>query len=419
MSKKLLSHAFPVLTVIGLMAGVWALLEIAAQKELAAIATIQDAGGTVLTATTGWAWLPRRYRYKVVVVTLRDPFATEAKRDDARKSPSARQLSEALSTFSSLESLSLSDSPLQASDLLNVRTLASLQSLYVSQAGISDRLHFLAACTELDTLQLNAHSLSGEQIHSLRHLQKLRSLDITCWDLTDDDLLQLPPLGNLEVLKITAAHLDGRCVRHLNSYAKLHTLELSRSPYEDILEEHFSEWFPKLPGEQRSLNLQALDMPALHRLRIEHVSIDKDSFQTICSQLGIEELSLQGTDLQEEWLALLRSTKLRFLNVSNTATTKKGLAAIAQLPALEELQLVDTQVCAEDLSVLHAAGRLHCLRLGGLDDYKRVAWHLSQMRSLTTLDVSDWEISEAEMAALLGVRQLQFVIVNGTIRRGK
>lgn len=194
----------------------------------------------------------------------------------------------------------------------------------------------LMQLTDLHCLEIarfdNCHSISGRGLIALASSHRLHTLSLThCRRLTDEGIINISHLASIKHLS-----LDGcRCLTDISLAAiselyELQKLDLSQC---DLLTDK---------GVQDLVNLDALEELSLGWCR----RISNHGLDVITKQPG-------------------RSSRLRVLRLARCAITSEGVAHLARLSALEELDLNGCKIASLEL------GRA-----------------LAQLTNLTSLDVS-------------------------------
>ena len=137
-----------------------------------------------------------------------------------------------------------------------------------------------------------------EILLTLPQFPELQWLNLDDADLTDEDLLQLADLRNLEILALANTRLRGPGLRHLFKPSKLRQLVLSKT------------------------------------------DIDDSALEIVASMTSLESVWLDGTRITNAGLKHLEKLpKLRGLSCSNTEVTEIGLDDL--LKSHPELSVTD------------------------------------------------------------------------------
>lgn len=203
--------------------GVWLGLKSSQDVRLSrALTTIENAGGQlkVYDRKPNFPWGLWRYRYRLDFYGLKQPLSANV--------------------FSQL----------------NVLAPSSLQSLNLSNTGVTDQdLEFVAGLTDLEILLLsNETYANGEVIRDrpqnkitnaglarLGNLTKLKGIDLSGTEVTDDGLKILARMPNLIWVYLDGTKVTGPGIAHLNSHQSLRMVELNgcelnQTGYENLIQ---------------------------------------------------------------------------------------------------------------------------------------------------------------------------------------
>jgi serine/threonine protein kinase/Leucine-rich repeat (LRR) protein len=263
---------------------------------------------------------------------------------------------------------------------------------------------------------------------------------LQCWvfaDLDPDTAIQqiqdLPPI-DFHIQKLRFAGLPGSVCdlnafffRRLGELQGLRELRIDREIPADSL---------------RGLST----IKSLQRLIISHGGADDDSLRVLASLTGLKTLIFGGNHVTDAGIrslaplkqltelsvsgharevhgsgfeALRGTNTLRSLDVSGSGLDDDGASRIGQLTSLERLNLRDTWISGEGLAAL--AGLTHLKDLN-LSRCRRLQTndltHLSRLATLEKLDLSDCRITDESMRSLVDVlkklKNLRLLNLNGT-----
>lgn len=158
-------------------------------------------------------------------------------------------------------------------------------------------------------------------IKPLSHLTGLRYLDLSISELTDESLVALKSLTNLERLNLSMAGIDGTCLKELSGLKKLIALELTSN---------------------------MLDSKA-------YIYLNK--FQSLMT-LHLNRCGVKDGDLAE----ISKMQNLRLLGLAQNLITAKGIANIPRMKSLSILSLTNDKLTTADLLLLKGS-RLTTLNL--------------------------------------------------------
>jgi len=104
-------------------------------------------------------------------------------------------------------------------------------------------------------------------------------------------------------------------------------------------------------------------------LDFRNSSLDDGAFRTIAAEaegFGVELLDLANTSLSDDTMPLLHKfPQLRWIDISGTSVTSKGLADIVNLPHLETVVAYDTDIDERFLSRLSPRVEIRRVQLHG------------------------------------------------------
>lgn len=231
-----------------------------------------------------------------------------------------------LAGVTTVTSLSVANCDVHADGLLHVATLAALQSLNLTLTPTTDAdLAPLAPLVELRTLSLASSKCTGEGFRNLKSLKKLSNLNMHFTPANDAGLAAVAGVGDLERLWVVHAKFTDAAG-------------------------------PSFAAHQ-------------HLRRLGIGSKEKDASGAIIGalkNLQLAELELFDNQADDEGVKHAAAIKsLKLLNVSYGPTvTDAALAAVAQLPTLEEFKLSGALVTDAGLQQLAAVKSLKKIVLG-------------------------------------------------------
>ena len=208
------------------------------------------------------------------------------------------------------------------------------RSLSVADQAIeAEDLVQLAALFRLENLAFRNTNISNEGLRVVGQLATLETLGFGagCDNVTDDGLSHLAKLHTLTHLSFSGTKIEGRGLAALADLDSLRVLGLGACPLdESSLIEGLGSMKPDGPLRSLSLTYGAVGRMAL---------------RTIASKECIERLQLDGTDVTDADLDILRMMpKLRNLDLRRTRVSDAGARKLATFPALGHVGLYDTQV---------------------------------------------------------------------------
>jgi hypothetical protein len=257
--------------------------------------------------------------------------------------------------------LSTGAKPVTPALLEKIGRLGRLRSLGASHVpSIDDEsLAHLAGLANLEDLEIRATGVTGEGLVQLRHLIRLRNLDLRGLPLADADLAHLAGRRRLQSLSLDSPEVTDAGLAHLSHLTALVSLDLAGSGIR-------GEGLAHLGRMER---LQSLDLTAT---AVDHLS-------ALPQLPALERLSLGGSTIGDA-----------------------GLAGIEKLPLLKELDLRDTMVADAGLRHLERLDHLAHLILCRTGISGAGAHSLARMKALAVLNLRATRITlegVAELAA--------------------
>jgi Leucine Rich repeat len=318
-----------------------------------------------------------------------------------------------LSGLKRLRKVRLLGSKVTDEGIAQLAVLPGLTDLNVDLTDISDAgLKKICDSTGLEVLNIGINkNITDEGLAHLKKLTRLRDLAISCEKMTDGGIEHLRRLSTLEVLELGTAGLTDRGVARLGELKHLRALTLEStivSPKMAITDEGMACLlsFPALrevelrgrPYTDRALEIVArMDKleafgvsyspatnagiahvtkahPELRKLKIgENRNITGASLKSVANCHNLETLNLwimrEVTAADLASLRDLKKLRVLDLDVREPKVTDAGLAHLADLTDLEELNLFSQNVTDEGLQ------------------------HLKKLSALRKLDIRDTKVT--------------------------
>lgn len=328
----------------------------------------------------------------------------------------------------------LADRPkLTDSDLERFRGLSDLEVLDISGSGVTDAgIAHLVGCTKLRDLDLSHTKITDTCAAIVARMQSLRQLHLAGTDYSGTGLKQLGALEGLTHLSLADTAVDDSDLVYLKSFPKLDWLSLSGTAISDAAKPSLAglKTLRKLLVDQTQVTdagleeLQAMmtacdvagDAPDPQRLALRWVlqrrgvaviaadngttTIDKLTQlpRDDCKVLAID-LSLLGERIGPEGLdPLAGCVDLAELNLQETETDDRALAATANLAALRQINLAKTNVSNAGLQHL---GKLKSLESVDLSETRVTnLQHLDGLQNLRNLDLNYCRLEGKDLGRL-------------------
>ncbi len=260
----------------------------------------------------------------------------------ARETPSD-DLLRAIAGLPELESVDLSDQPIDRRQLALLAPLSGLRSLTLARTRVTDAdLDGLVQFPELSFLDLTGAAVTDAGMDRLKQLTKLRAVHLNLTDLSDAGLAVLADMPQLHVIEAeltavtkagAAEFLKKRPQSELTFGASDALLAHSLSVQKTV---HFglgmgiSEMKPKLK------RLHARGKTVINGIT---ATVTDAGLARLADQTELEELDLRESGVTDQGLTALSKLKaLKRLDVRGTVVTEQGAARLAQ--ALPECEVV-------------------------------------------------------------------------------
>ena len=222
-----------------------------------------------------------------------------------------------ISNLACLEILQF-DGTMVSDDILNeISMLPSLRILRASNMNLDD-LKFLSSLTQLEDLNLSENTIY-DSMHHLEALTRLRRLDLSDTGMTDQGLIHLEYLFNLEELNLRWNYfITGMGVENIAHLTELKFLDLSHT---DVGTGDGFEHISRLVQ--------------LQELRLYDSGITDFALMCIAPLILLEKLDISGSHITDSGLKYIESLiGLKNLNVERTSLTSTGLKYAASLTQL-------------------------------------------------------------------------------------
>ncbi|HEV8072018.1 MAG TPA: protein kinase [Planctomycetaceae bacterium] len=362
-----------------------------------------------------------------------------------------------LESLTELRALYLRGTQATDTGLKHLQPLIKLETLNLSRLPVTDsgfaQLHGL---TQLRWLDLESTRVTDAGLTNLRTLKDLQYLDLNGTAVTDSGLVHLEGLTELRSLHLRRTHVTDAGLKHLGTLTKLETLNLSGLP---VTDNGLRNLRTLKDLRHLSLDRTAVTDAGLVHLepltKLESVNLG----ETQVTAAGLEHLqglnnlgglSLKGAREVGDFAIpkLLHLNRLQMIDLSDTHVSAQGLAILkASFPSGAQIvwsELNDTAVRA----VLAAGGRVDVCVRGAVEDHpvkaareipsesfqiKRVS--LAGVRlplkevldalkkpgvdALSSLDLSDTAIVDADLASLKGLIHLRRLVLDGAYIEGQ
>jgi serine/threonine protein kinase/Leucine-rich repeat (LRR) protein len=227
-----------------------------------------------------------------------------------------------------------------------------------------DILTHLAACTDLQSLDLSETQLRDSDLAGLGKLANLRTLRLRRVPITDRGLKELAPLTSLEVLDLANTNITGSGFAQLANAAALRELWLADTL---LKEQHLPLLAPfeklqvlVIGGNRHDIGdegaRQIASLASLQRLALRNAKITDASLADLANLAKLEELDLTGTRVTDTGIAELEEMpNLRRLVLDGTSITDGAVASLTKIQSLRSLNLTGTRLSAGAFASLQTA----------------------------------------------------------------
>ena len=220
-------------------------------------------------------------------------------------------------------------------------------------------------------VHLRSLSLDGARIESLRSLSdlELTHLSLRVARFGDNVFSELPDFPHLTHLDMSGAELGDNVLIELPNFPRLTHLDLS-----------------------------------------EASNVDDHIAPFLAAMTSLEVLLLWRAEINDtRFLAGL--TNLRTLRLSGDGITDEDVAVLSGLSSLRSLALQGTRITEAALRALPPVEHLHV----GATDIANLCEHVTRLRSLRSLDLSQGAISDAGLTCISELAELEMLDLGGTL----
>ncbi len=324
-----------------------------------------------------------------------------------------------------LDTINLSDNPLSDAGVLHVAKIPQLRQLWISGPRISgEGLASLQDCRSLETLWLTDTRATEDDLPALANMKQLRRLNLSGMTFTKKGIEQLQALSHLETLIVDSTALPQN---------EVNALKESNPELVIILSQKHS--LAAVRGRDRT----GLNLPQGYDRVIEQADVESEVTDHPLSRTFGDTHFEQAVRLRyapnsasslKDWKGL---TTLRYVSLGALKDPSAAIAALKNLPMLEEihlyrctvsdrdfkdmgilpsvkkLDLYDNIISNTSLEYLSQLPNLESLGLYGYDVRISEAGlqNLSHAKSLTTLELSRTTITDSALAHFPCLQQLE------------
>lgn len=192
----------------------------------------------------------------------------------------------------------------------------------------------------------NNAGLRDEDLALLKHLPRLKELQLAAPLITDDAMVHIEGIKSLRGLELFNTKVTSRGLRRLSGIS-LENLVLAGP---DVTDE----------------TVEALEtFPALRKLMITESSVTDVGLTHLRHVPNLEKLFLADCPIGDAGIShLTKLTHLQELNLIDLAITDKGISPLAALPRLQYLDVAQTHATASGLLAFSKTRTLNYLNIG-------------------------------------------------------
>jgi serine/threonine protein kinase/Leucine-rich repeat (LRR) protein len=349
-----------------------------------------------------------------------------------------------------LRSLTLSDTNITAAGIAALTRLPALRQLFLARTPLDrDGLKAITSLPGLTQLSLQGVRLADGDVALLKRLENLQSLDLSNTPLTDAAVEHLGRLAKVQSLNLQGTQLSDEAGEQLITalgpgrvigdppnrqrlaarwiVQKMGTVELTTGPLTNLRN------LPPKGCEIVSIDLRSLGglqpddivmhvsaCTRLRKLNLSETAIGNDDLQMLAALPELTSLSLVKTSINDKGLKHLAGlTRLQSLDLTRTSVTGAGLAELSGLSELVQLQLSYAPVKADQLVHLAAFPGLRTLELSVASastasiDNAALA-HIAGLPALRVLELRSARITDAGLDELAKLKDLESLDLEGT-----
>ena len=303
-----------------------------------------------------------------------------------------------------------------------VEQFTSLQPYQITDGALAQLAGSPEAAAAITEIKMGGAKVSATGLNSLRALTNLETLDASGLPVTPDTLTALGAVASLKNLNLSNSSADDRVVSELSQIPHLQTLDLSSTQVtggsatglgamRELTDLNLSG---TAADDQTVAGLVALP---LRRLELSKTRITNAALPMILKIPTLESLTVSFCGVTGEGFKGFGKSNLKELNVGETGFGIEGFAAIKGMKALENLNVYGAGLVQhKSANVFRTFPKLRILNAGknGVGDPGMEVFFKGH-KTLEELQLHlNKNITDNGLAALIGVKTLKILDVNGT-----
>lgn len=274
-----------------------------------------------------------------------------------------------------------------------------------------EKLRGLCEFSELEVLDLAYCPVGDAGLSELKSLSRLFRLALNSESITDDGLRDLPSMIRLAQLELVGCSVTDRLLKRIAPLKQLELLNITACRITDDGLFHLRS-FPNLRNLLVS-KANAYYGSGRWAKTGRSNAITDDGLRHIAQLSALEELELVGCEVSDRGVAHLSIlTALKSLDLMDTQVTGDCLKHFAGVVSLERLFLTDCPLTDEGLFNLREQSELSELHLGGTRITDMAIEHLSNLKQLDTLLLDHTAVTDQGLRSLRGLENLTDLSIN-------
>jgi internalin A len=291
-----------------------------------------------------------------------------------------------LISLSSLEYLNLASNPVEDADLKKLATLSKLTELNLSGSNVTGAgLKALVRLRHLKTLSLGGSRISAQGLLNIACMSQLEEVALQNTSVKDLDVQVLSRLPRLKVLKYKFS--TNSWLRIISKFPAISEVDLTGSPFkvEDLalLGRMKQLQSLKLPWSQWRVNYRGMQIlypeEKWEHIQDEHLAALRDLPHL--KSIDAHQTYVSGTVFSRGF------DSLESLNLSRCPVNDETAKNLTRLKNLKDLDLSWTDITGKTVGPITACRHLEKLRLQTQKIRSTELLALSQLKTLTSLDV--------------------------------